>query len=150
VKQATPAGVTLPAGENLVVLQQWWTPSDGSAGQWRDVPIVAPVVVVPPPPPPVTQVATPTASPLPPGPGTIPLTVKLSCATPGASIYINTAGVKPTYPPTGYTKLYNASTGVVIADAAYNPFCIYAIAVLAGLTTSELATFNYVPAKAKS
>ena len=39
MKRPTPAGVTLPDGEQVMVLQQWWVPSDGSQGQWRQVPI---------------------------------------------------------------------------------------------------------------
>jgi hypothetical protein len=35
----TPAGVVLPPGTREMALQQFWTPSDGSPGEWRDVPI---------------------------------------------------------------------------------------------------------------
>ncbi len=38
MKRPTPAGTVLPPGEQLEVLQQWWLPSDGSGGQWREVP----------------------------------------------------------------------------------------------------------------
>jgi len=38
MKRATPAGVTLPPGEQVMVLQQWFVSSDGQ-GQWQQVPI---------------------------------------------------------------------------------------------------------------
>ncbi len=38
IKRPTPPGANLPAGEHVMALQQWWTPSDGSTGEWRDVP----------------------------------------------------------------------------------------------------------------
>jgi len=39
MKKQPPAGVTLPPGTGEVVLQQWWIPSDGSAGEWREPPL---------------------------------------------------------------------------------------------------------------
>ena len=118
-----------------------WTLTLNAAGNGF---AAAPVVVIPPAPPPVTQVATPVFSPLPPGPGTIPLKVTITTPTIAAAIYYTTDGVKPTYPPTGATKLYNPATGVVIDTTAYDPYCVYAIAVAPGLTNSALATGNYV------
>ncbi len=68
----------------------------------------------------------------------------ITTPTIAAAIYYTTDGVKPTYPPTGATKLYNPATGVVIDTTAYDPYCVYAIAVAPGLTNSALATGNYV------
>jgi hypothetical protein len=39
MKRPPPTGVTLPQGEYTMVLQQWWIASDGSPGEWRELPI---------------------------------------------------------------------------------------------------------------
>lgn len=39
MKRQPPTGTVLPPGEGLIVLEQWWVPSDGSAGEWRELPI---------------------------------------------------------------------------------------------------------------
>ena len=38
IKRPTPAGANLPADEHVMALQQWWVSSDGTTGEWRDVP----------------------------------------------------------------------------------------------------------------
>ena len=38
MKRATPAGVTLPADEQVMVLQQWFVSSDGQ-GEWQQLPV---------------------------------------------------------------------------------------------------------------
>jgi hypothetical protein len=47
MKRAPPAG--LPAGEGIMVLQQWWVSSEGT-GQWQQLPVRTWNEVVPPPP----------------------------------------------------------------------------------------------------
>jgi hypothetical protein len=48
MKRQPPAGVTLPAGEQVMVLQQWFTSSAGG-GQWQELPVRRWNEVVPPP-----------------------------------------------------------------------------------------------------
>lgn len=81
-------------------------------------------------------VATPTAS-VEPGTYDHPLTVELSSATEGASIYYTTDGSMPSVADTVYTSLY---TGPITINTDTT---LKAIAVKEGMADSEVAEFNY-------